>query len=273
MTIKSKLALLGNLMRYCFETPLRSRRVLQNLAQSVRAADFARSWRTGGPDEPTPNGEMPQEIANPLRNYFDGHLTGRGIWKWLHYFDIYHRHFNKFVGREVHIVEIGVFSGGSLDMWHSYFGPKCRVYGVDIEPACRSYEKPGTRVFIGDQADRTFWRNFRHEVPTVDILLDDGGHMPEQQIITLEDMLPHLRPGGIYLCEDVQWLRNPFAAYLYGLWDALNTQPGEDARTLSFRRDIRGMHLYPFVSVIERCERPRAELSLVRHGTEWQPFL
>ena len=64
---------------------------------------------------------------NPLESYFDAHTTGPGIWKWRHYFDIYHRHFSKFVGKEVHILEIGIFSGGSLGMWKEYFGPQCRV--------------------------------------------------------------------------------------------------------------------------------------------------
>jgi hypothetical protein len=56
----------------------------------------------------------------------------------------------------VHILEIGVFGGGSLEMWRNYFAPKCHVYGVDIEPACKSYEQERTKIFIGDQADPGF---------------------------------------------------------------------------------------------------------------------
>src|SRR5438067_9951054 len=91
--------------------------------------------------------------ANPLRQFFDARTEGRGIWKWLHYFDIYHRHLQKFVGTDAHIVEIGVYSGGSLDMWHDYFGPRARVTGVDIAPECRSYQDAQTKIAIGDQAD------------------------------------------------------------------------------------------------------------------------
>jgi hypothetical protein len=32
------------------------------------------------------------------------------------------------------MLEIGVQSGGSLEMWKSYFGPNLRYYGVDINP-------------------------------------------------------------------------------------------------------------------------------------------
>jgi ubiquinone/menaquinone biosynthesis C-methylase UbiE len=40
------------------------------------------------------------------------------------------------VGKPVRILEIGVYSGGSLDMWRDYFGPTAHVTGIDIQPAC-----------------------------------------------------------------------------------------------------------------------------------------
>jgi hypothetical protein len=95
--------------------------------------------------------------------------------KWTHYFDIYHCHLQRFIGQEVHMVEIGIFSGGSLDMWKQYFGSSLRLSGIDIEPACRSYEDDRTTVFIGDQADREFWRRFRSKVPRVDIVVGRWG--------------------------------------------------------------------------------------------------
>jgi hypothetical protein len=42
---------------------------------------------------------------------------GRHIHKWKHYFEIYERHFSRFRGAEVHVVEFGVAQGGSLQMW------------------------------------------------------------------------------------------------------------------------------------------------------------
>ncbi len=78
-----------------------------------------------------------------LEEYFDAYTEGPGIWKWRHYFDIYERHLGKFVGREVHVVEVGVFSGGSLGMWKHYFGEQCCVYGINIAPECRAYERDG----------------------------------------------------------------------------------------------------------------------------------
>jgi hypothetical protein len=269
-----------DLVRAICQEPRQSLGIIRVLVGTIRGSAYAAKW-------PRPTGEEPHEapqadnrsfpLPNPLLRYFDSHQTGKGIWKWRHYFEIYHRHFAKFVGREVHIVEIGIFSGGSIDMWKTYFGPSCHVYGVDIEPACKNYESERVKIFIGDQADRKFWKAFREQVPTLDILIDDGGHAPDQQIISLEEMLPHLRPGGVYLCEDVSRVHHRFAAYVAGLADNLNAWTGEfdhsPAPTLGFQRQIQSIHQYPFVTVIEKCENPQERLISERHGTEWQPYM
>jgi SAM-dependent methyltransferase len=148
--------------------------------------------------------------SNPLRDFFEARQQGRGIWKWRHYFDIYHRHLQRFRGSSVALLEIGVYSGGSLDMWRDYFGPQAQIYGVDIEPACRAYESENVKIFIGDQSDRAFWRAFRERVQTLDIVIDDGGHLAEQQIVSLEELLSFLRPGGVYICEDIHRAHNAF---------------------------------------------------------------
>jgi 23S rRNA U2552 (ribose-2'-O)-methylase RlmE/FtsJ len=223
---------------------------------------------------PEPNGAMTptaraRQERNPLEAYFDAHTEGPGIWKFRHYFEIYHRHFAKFVGREVNIVEIGIYSGGSLNMWRSYFGPKCHVYGVDIQEACRAYEGDGVSVFIGDQADPTFWADFRRQVPNVDIVVDDGGHLVDQQIATLEALLPHIRPGGMYMCEDVGGIHNRFQAYVSGLSRNL----ASSFEATPFNQVVHSVHHYPFAVVIEKPEGRVDGFADERRGTEWEPFL
>jgi hypothetical protein len=259
--------------------PREVRQILQTIPAVSAGYAFARDWKkeTGSMAGPgTANNSVTKE-ANPLREYFNAHTTGKGIWKWDHYFDIYHRHCYKFAGKDVGVLEIGIYSGGSLDLWRTYFGAGCRIYGVDIEQACKSYEQEGIQVFIGDQADRSFWRCFRRQVPTVDIVIDDGGHDPEQQIVTLEEMLPHIAPGGVYICEDVHGIHHRFAAYVSGMMSHFNdmlTKPGDvlAAATNEFQKSVRSIHLYPFLVVIEMAEAPREQFVAPKHGTEWQPF-
>jgi hypothetical protein len=217
-------------------------------------------------------------LPNPLWNYFQNHKKGNGIWKWEHYFDIYHRHLSRFVGKKVNLLEIGVYSGGSLEMWRSYFGEDSHIYGVDIEDACKAYENDHVSIFIGDQADRSFWSTFRKNAGDIDIIIDDGGHAPEQQQITIEEMLPNLRQGGVYLCEDVHGAFNRFSGFASGLvneLNAINMIEGSDppqSRVSSFQSSIHSIHFYPYVVVIEKHHEAPERLSASRRGTEWQPF-
>jgi hypothetical protein len=83
--------------------------------------------------------KLPSEVSdtdNPLQKYFEANKEGPGIYKWIRYFEIYHRHLQKFVGSDIHIMEIEVYRGGSLPMWRQYFGDESQVFGVDIEAAC-----------------------------------------------------------------------------------------------------------------------------------------
>jgi cephalosporin hydroxylase len=65
-----------------------------------------------------------------------------------------------------------------------------------VDRKCRGYESDSVKIFIGNQADRMFWHEFRRKVPALDIVIDDGSHDEEHQIVTLEELLPFLRAGA-----------------------------------------------------------------------------
>jgi hypothetical protein len=208
--------------------------------------------------------------ASALRSFFAERKEGRGIHKWDHYFDIYEGHFRRFRGKKIRLLEIGVYAGGSLDMWRDYFGPDVEIYGVDIEPSLRNLEKDGVKIFIGDQADRKFWREFREQVGSVDIVIDDGGHFPQQQIVSVEELLPIVRPGGVYVCEDVHGEFQRFLSYVCGLGHKLNAwDHSEDCECSQFQAAVASIHLYPFVTVIEKNEAAKPRLVSERHGSLW----
>lgn len=108
---------------------------------------------------------------NDLEKYFHNN-DKRLIDKWMHYFDVYDRHLSKYRGKEIVMVEVGVFQGGSLQMWKDYFGPQAKIYGVDIDPRCKTLEEENIEIFIGSQADRKFLREIKNKIPKIDILLD-----------------------------------------------------------------------------------------------------
>ncbi|HZF18649.1 MAG TPA: class I SAM-dependent methyltransferase [Burkholderiales bacterium] len=208
---------------------------------------------------------MPSAPTNPLADYFFGN-PDRLIHKWHHYFEIYHRHFERFRGQSPVVVEVGVFQGGSLQMWHEYFGAGTRVVGIDIDPRCKQFEDASTTILIGDQADRGFLAEVRKAVPRIDILIDDGGHTPAQQIATLEELYLHIQPNGVYVCEDLHtsfmpeygggYLRpGTFLEYAKGLVDNFYGWYSREQERLAvnqFTVSTFGAHFYDSVLVLEK---------------------
>jgi hypothetical protein len=215
--------------------------------------------------------------ANPLAEYFRNN-PGRLIDKWHHYFEIYHRHFAAFRGRSPVVVEIGIFHGGSLEMWRHYFGRGARIVGIDVDPRCRQFEGDSVSVMIGDQADRNFLAEVRARFPHVDIVIDDGGHTMAQQITSFEELYPHIQPHGVYLCEDLHTSYYPpygggyrkdgtFIQYATRLVDQLHawysTEP-DRFRVDEITRSTHGLHFYDSVLVVEK--RPIAEPTASKTG-------
>lgn len=131
-----------------------------------------------------------------------GH-TGRVVDKWTHYLDHYDRHFSRFRNTQVKMLEIGVFKGGSLEIWREYFGPDATIFGVDINPECADLVTQPNQVRIGSQADPDFLLNVVEEMGGVDIVLDDGSHIAPHQRASFETLWPMLSDKGIYAVEDV----------------------------------------------------------------------
>lgn len=247
----------------------------RTLYRTIASAQyFARGYRFGEriSSSDTSDGAL-AHTGNQLEAYFDAHLEGPGIVKWRHYLSIYDRHLSRFRAQPVRLLEIGVAGGGSLQMWHDYLGPDAYVYGVDIDPSCKQFACEGTEVLIGDQGDPAFWERFLASSPDVDVVIDDGGHDPRQQAVTLESLLPHMRPGGVYICEDVHGPFQLFHSFVDGLTRPLNDigdlSCGRDAPT-SLHGQVASVHRYPILTVIEKPVCGATYESQFR-GTQWPP--
>ena len=127
---------------------------------------------------------------------------GKLLHKWLHYFDIYERHFERFRGKSPVMIEIGVSGGGSLAMWSAYFGPGAKIIGIDIDPNCKQHEAPGIEIFIGSQDDPAIIDAVFAKYPHVDIILDDGSHVSKHMIETFRLAYDRVDPDGVYMVED-----------------------------------------------------------------------
>lgn len=111
--------------------------------------------------------------------------------------------------RPLRMLEIGVGGyghpgrgGESLATWRDFF-PDAFIVGVDIQPKTLDL---GARVRIlqGSQVDAGFLAEAVGEYGPFDVILDDGSHMNAHVVETFGILFPTLRPGGIYIVEDVQ---------------------------------------------------------------------
>jgi hypothetical protein len=202
---------------------------------------------------------------NPLQTWFDQH-QGRLLHKWSGYFEVYHRHLQRWCGQSPTVLEIGVFHGGSLQMWRDYFGPGAKIHGIDINPECRKIVEPGCQVHIGSQSDRAFLRKLLAEIGPVDIVIDDGGHRMEQLLVSFQELFFSMKADGVYIAEDLHtcyWrdygggYRNPasFMEVAKQLIDQLHAWHSRDRNSFlpdAFTGSAHSMHFYDSMLVIEK---------------------
>jgi 23S rRNA U2552 (ribose-2'-O)-methylase RlmE/FtsJ len=196
------------------------------------------------------------------------------LFKLEHYFDVYHRYFSKYRNTPVRILEIGVCDGGSLDLWREYFGDDARIFGVDINPAVTRFTSHNIQIIIANQEDKELLTDIFSNQPPFDIIIDDGGHMPNQQKNSFEILFPLLHMDGVYIVEDIQtsyWksfdgglrMPNTFIEFSKKLIDYVNVDHfrGEDDLLLdetlkkSLKEQLTGVNFYDGMVVFTKGDK------------------
>jgi len=130
-----------------------------------------------------------------------GNAKGSG---WLNYMTEYEKYFAPLKDKVTSILELGIGKGTSLKIWYEFF-KNAKIYGIDILPDCKSFENERTQVFIGGQQDLAFLEKVCNEIyGEFDIIIDDCGHVPRNQITSLNFLQGKLKRGGIYAIEDIR---------------------------------------------------------------------
>jgi hypothetical protein len=217
-----------------------------------------------------------------LEELFDRGVGGGRCSKWRHYFEIYDRYLTPFRGKACTYLEIGVSQGGSLEILQEYLGPEAKIIGLDIKPECLQWARNGLEVLIGDQASPEFLGQVVAPKGPFDIIIDDGGHVPDQQLVSFMTLWPTLKEGGVYIVEDLHtsyWLGGQasrfginFYDYARGLVEKLSAYHVDErlmeryalpyeqrasAVTLNnfAAQEIFGIHFYDSVIVFEKRHR------------------
>jgi len=95
------------------------------------------------------------------------------------------------------LLEIGVYRGASLRAWAAAGVPK--TIGVDTEPATASL---GLHVLLASMPEQAY--AVADRVGLLDIIIDDGSHLYPDYTATADVLFDQLRPGGVYVIEDIQ---------------------------------------------------------------------
>jgi hypothetical protein len=102
------------------------------------------------------------------------------------------------------ILEFGVLRGDSI-RWLRGRYPDAEIIGADILPVKDSWPTdPGIRYRLVDQGDRSALAEMLGSLNMqFDLVIEDGSHYPRHQCNCLIETLPHLKPGGLYILEDI----------------------------------------------------------------------
>ena len=107
--------------------------------------------------------------------------------------------------------------GASLRVWRDYF-PNAEVFGADIDPKAL-FEEDRIRTFEVDQTDAAAVAAMWEAIGKTgfDLIIDDGLHEQHAGISLFEASFERLKPGGLYVIEDIEESDLPFyLAYFAG---------------------------------------------------------
>ena len=227
---------------------------------------------------------MSKELPS-LRDLFWAH---RGLLsnKWEQYIPIYESELGPHLerGAPLALLEIGVQNGGSLEIWHKLLPPQSRVVGLDLNERCHELKlSEGIELYIGDATHEAFIDSALGET-CFDIVIDDGSHRSKDVIASFTILFRRLKPGGIYIVEDlhtsywpaygggfraegssIEWAKNFVDAINVDHIESTSELPDDElARLHAFNTEIARIAFYDSLFVLQKHlsakQRPFARL-------------
>ena len=120
------------------------------------------------------------------------------------------------------------------------------------------------RTFVGQQQDESFLAQVVDETGPLDIVIDDGSHVGPQTLVSFRFLFPRLRPGGIYVIEDMQTsysraheggppgTTGTAASLVKELVDSVNGHAVDRGEAGPIPR-VRALHVHPGIAFITRA--------------------
>lgn len=158
------------------------------------------------------NPEVFNSIIKPhiksMNNISDNNLTDKNT---AHsYFDTYEQLFEPIRKTASNILEIGIYWGGSIQLWRDYF-TNAQIYGVDIsnidfikKESIKNDHHITLFTDTNGYDDYFIQQNFIDNNIKFDLVLDDGPHSLESMTLFIVKYSLLLSENGILIIEDVQ---------------------------------------------------------------------
>jgi hypothetical protein len=119
------------------------------------------------------------------------------------YTEVYCKYFNPIKEMPIKFLEIGIWKGFSVKLWENYF-KNAELHFMDITLNNVIYKSDRSYYHLIDQANADALEGFIQLFGGgFDVILDDGGHTMQQQIVSFQTLFPHVNSGGIYIIEDL----------------------------------------------------------------------
>jgi hypothetical protein len=203
--------------------------------------------------------------SNPLYAFFTADRAGYPLDKWIRYFPVYERYLERYRGRPVRVLEIGLYRGGGLELLRHFLGPEARLVGIDFDKKGRAALGKKNPVEIGNLANPEFLQHVSKKHGPFDVVIDGGDHTVKQRVMSVETLFPLLGEGGTYLVEDYRAPyrtaysretpnQRTFIEWVKDRIDDLNACLGSKSEELLFpwQTHLDGLHVYDNVVVLTK---------------------
>ncbi len=139
------------------------------------------------------------------------------------YTELYHMLFHPFRDQPINFLEMGLLIGGpehgesadretkdlpSIRMWLEFF-TKAHITGLDVSDFSWFSQERFSFVRC-DMDDRANIAEAREKMDMLDIVIDDASHASHHQQNAFLELFPRVKPGGMYIIEDLRWQPPPY---------------------------------------------------------------
>jgi len=126
----------------------------------------------------------------------------------------------------LNILEIGIWNGGSIKLWKSWF-VNSNIIGIDDDSGIfgnmrhiKDNSIPGATLIWGDAYSDTIVNQFDNDF---DYIIDDGPHTFDSHKLCIEKWLPKLKQGRKLIIEDIYYLSEEYPLIGQQLINLINT--------------------------------------------------